>query len=78
VDGVRDVYRSRITAALRSDARQHRPAAGHGRGIVTAPTIRSPIRGSAEINGGFDRARAEELAKAISDAARHPSTLPAR
>ena len=46
--------------------------------IVTAPTIRSPVRGSAEITGGFDRARAEELAKAINAAARGASTLPAR
>ena len=43
-----------------------------------ASTIRSPIRGSAEINGGFDRGRAEELAKAISEAARASSTRPAR
>ena len=46
--------------------------------IVTAPTIRSPIRGGAEINGAFDRERAEELAKAINDAARGAGTQPSR
>jgi preprotein translocase subunit SecD len=46
--------------------------------IVTAPTIRSPIRSSAEINGAFDRARAEELVKAINDAARGAGTQPSR
>jgi preprotein translocase subunit SecD len=46
--------------------------------IVTAPTIRSPIQGSAEISGAFDRERAEHLAKAINDAARTASTQPSR
>ena len=46
--------------------------------IITAPTIRDPIRGSAEINGAFDRERAEQLAKAINDVARKASTQQAR
>lgn len=46
--------------------------------IVTAPTIRSPIRGSAEISGAFDRERAEQLARAINDAARKASTQSSR
>jgi preprotein translocase subunit SecD len=46
--------------------------------IVTAPTIRSPIQGAAEINGSFDRERAEQLAKAINEAARQASTQPSR
>ena len=49
--------------------------------IVTAPTIRDPIRGSAEISGAFDRERAEQLVKAINDAARsarQASTQPSR
>jgi SecD/SecF fusion protein len=46
--------------------------------IITAPVIRSAVRDSAEINGAFDRARAEELAKAINDAARTASTQSSR
>jgi preprotein translocase subunit SecD len=46
--------------------------------IVSAPTIRSPIRGLAEISGAFDRERAEQLAKTINDAARAASTQPSR
>ena len=46
--------------------------------VVTAPTIRSPIQGAAEINGSFDRERAEQLAKAINGAARQASTQPSR
>ena len=74
------VYRGGIPAALRGDARQHRAALAmvvDGL-IITAPTIRDPIRRSAEINGEFDRERAEHLTKAIDDAARKASTQSSR
>ena len=49
--------------------------------VLMAPMIRTRISGSAEITGGragFDRARAEQVAGAISAASGGPSTRPAR